>query len=474
VLSLLVLVPLAGLMLLSFPFGARLRKWATVLAPLLPLSQIILVVFGPAGFWSGSGGLDRFCDFGLKADDLSLVMLLSIGIVVFVTLLVVGELVEGDRQRFSFTNVLVVALIGMNGTVLLSDVFSLYVFIEITTVSSFVLIAFNREKNALEGAFKYIMLSAVATVLMVTSVALLLLVAHGTSFSVVREALQASGSNVLVKIAVGAFICGLFIKGGLVPFHGWVPDAYSAAPAPVSVLLAGISTKATGIYALIRLVAHVFAGSQPLNHVLLFVGVVSIVVGALAALGQRDMKRMLAYSSISQVGYIVLGVGCGTPLGMVGAVFHLFNHAVFKSLLFVNSAALEQRLGTTDMNQMGGLGSRMPFTGATSVLATLSTAGIPPLSGFWSKLIIIVALWQAGYLGYAVLAILMSVVTLAYLLGMQRRVFFGKVPEALAQATEASFGLVVASVVLAGVTVGVGVLFPWLFNTFLLPVSGIL
>ena len=141
-LSLLVLVPLAGLMLLNLPFGARLRRRATVLAPVLPLLQIALVVLSPAGFWSGSGGLDRFCDFGLTADNLSLVMLLTIGIVVFITLLVVGQLVEGDRQRFVFTDVLVVALIGMNGTVLLSDVFSLYVFIEVSTISSFVLIAF--------------------------------------------------------------------------------------------------------------------------------------------------------------------------------------------------------------------------------------------------------------------------------------------------------------------------------------------
>jgi multicomponent Na+:H+ antiporter subunit D len=185
------------------------------------------------------------------------------------------------------------------------------------------------------------------------------------------------------------------------------------------------------------------------------------------------MKRLLAYSSISQVGYIILGLGCGSPLGLAGAVFHLFNHAVFKSLLFANAAALEHRLGTTDMDRMGGLGSRMPVTGLTSVIGLLSTAGVPPLSGFWSKLIVVVALWQGGFHGYAGLAVLMSGFTLAYLLVMQRRVFFGLTPPALADVQEESLGLVLPAVVLAILTVGLGLAAPLLFRTFLLPVRGL-
>jgi multicomponent Na+:H+ antiporter subunit D len=201
---------------------------------------------------------------------------------------------------------------------------------------------------------------------------------------------------------------------------------------------------------------------------MLLMGMVSIVVGAFAAIAQTDMKRLLAWSSISQVGYIVLALGCGTPLAVVGAVFHVFNHATFKSLLFVNSAAVEQQLQTTDMERLGGLGGRMPFTATTSVVGLLSASGVPPLAGFWSKLLIILALWQADHRAYAILAVLMSVVTLAYLLLMQRKVFFGKVREGLEGTREASAGLVLASLALAGVTVGAGVLFPLLYHTFLL------
>jgi proton-translocating NADH-quinone oxidoreductase chain N len=474
VLPLFILAPLAGIVLLNLPPAAALRKRAFAVPMVLSLLQAAIVIWGPADFWSWLDPLARFLSVGFKTGALSRLVLLSIAVVLFAAVRVGQSTIAEARRRSHFVNLLLLAQIGMNGTVLVTDLFSLYVFVEITSISSFVLIAFDRERKALEGAFKYILLSAVATVLMLTSVALLLVVAGGTGFTQVAGALKTSSGAVLAKMAVGSFVCGLFIKGGLVPFHGWVLGAYSAAPAASSVLLAGIATKASGIYALVRLVATVFPPSLPLNQALLLVGTVSIVVGALAALGQSDLKRMLAYSSISQVGYIVLGLGCGTALGVAGAAFHLFNHAIFKSLLFVNSAALERRLGTTDMNRMGGLGSRMPVTGVTSVIAVLSTAGVPPFSGFWSKLIIVVALWEAHHYTYAAVAVLMGVVTLAYLLVLQRRVFFGKVPEDLALAQEAGGGLAVPEIVLAAVTTGAGLLFPLLLKTFLVPIGGIL
>ena len=204
------------------------------------------------------------------------------------------------------------------------------------------------------------------------------------------------------------------------------------------------------------------------------VGALSIIVGALATFVQSDFKRMLAYSSVSQVGYIVLALGAGTKLAVAAAVFHLFNHAIFKSLLFVNAAAVEERLGSTDMDYMGGLASRMPLTGATSVIGLLSTAGIPPLSGFWSKFIIILALWTSGNRAYAVIALLASILTLGYFLSMQRRVFFGKVVhKGLEDVREASFAYVFPAIVLAAIAVGVGLFFPWILNWFILPVQNV-
>jgi multicomponent Na+:H+ antiporter subunit D len=467
-----VLVPLAAVVLLNLPGAEFLRRRGAVVAALLGAVQAATVAAIPAGVISRAGFIDAFLHLNLRLTNLGLVMLLAIGLSLSAAAMVVQPMLTDARRRSNYVSVLLVCMVGMNGMVLVTDLFSLYVFLEVTSIASFILIAFSRQKHALEGAFKYIILSATATVFMLSAVALLLMMAGAVDFDSVAAALKTSGKMLPARIALGAFLCGLFIKGGLVPFHGWVLGAYSAAPAPTSVLLAGVVTKVSGIYALVRLTVSVFPPSLPLNHVLMLVGAVSIVVGALAALGQTDMKRLLAYSSISQVGYIVLGLGCGTDMAIAGAIFHVFNHAVFKSLLFVNAAAVEQRLGTTDMTRLGGLGGRMPLTSTTSVVGILSTAGIPPLAGFWSKLLIIVALWQAGFYFYAGLAVLFSVVTLAYLLVWQRRVFFGQTLPAMAGVREATGWLSVPEVVLAALTIVVGLVFPFLANTFLLRLHG--
>jgi len=469
-LSLFLLIPLAVIVMLNLPLKGVLRKLAFGAGLLLAVGQVVVVILLAMGLLSETDVRVPFT-LGLSSDNLTLVLLLSIGIVIFTTLLVGWQTIKQEKQRFNFVNLVLIAMIGMNGTVMLSDLFSLYIFIEVTAVSSFLLIAFQRGLNALEGAFKYIILSATATILMLLAISILLLASGGTSFETVKNSLGQFKDNPLVVLAVGIFICGLFIKGGLVPFHGWLPAAYSAAPAATSIMLAGIATKVAGIYTLIRLVTSVFTINGSINSVLLIAGVVSILVGAFAAMGQTDFKKMLAYSVISQIGYISLGLGCGTALGIIGAVFHLFNHSIFKTLLFVNSAAVEEQSGTTDMNKLGGLQEKMPVTNATSLIAFLSTAGVPPLAGFWSKLLIVIALWQSGFYTYASIAVIASVLTLAYLLIMQRKVFFGKLADGLQNVQEAGFGINLAASILAIITIVVGVLFPFIFNSVIMPIG---
>jgi len=452
-----------------------MRRFAFWFALILFAVQIAFASFHHAAIFAGrSLPIDALFRTDFLVDHVTFIMFLSIGIVSSASLFVGRYAISDETDRFKFINLLIIAYIGMSGIVMVKDIFSLYVFLEITAIASFILIAFKRDIYALEGAFKYLVLSAVATILMLTSIALMLLLSGSTSFSRIADALNQPSTTMITKLAIGIFLCGLFIKGGLVPFHGWLPDAYMSAPAPVSVLLAGIVTKAAGIYTLIRITSALFGFTEPVKALLMLVGTISILVGAFAALGQADFKRMLAYSSISQVGYIVLGFGSGTALGVAGAVFHLFNHSVFKSLLFVNSAAVEKEAGTNDMNRMGGLSYRMPVTGATSVIGFLSTSGMPPLSGFWSKLLIIIALWQSSHYAYASVAILASLITLAYFLMMQRKVFFGKLAEGLENVKEAPFGILFTSVTLAVIIIGVGVFFPVIFNNFILPTKEIL
>lgn len=458
----LIVIPLLSVIILNLPFRDLMKKTAFWLALALFISQICLIIFAPADVWSQNLGVfGTFLKFNLTVDTLASVMLLCIGIVLFISLLVGNSLLTDAEQKFNFTNLLLIILCGMNGVVMTTDIFSLFVFMEITSVVSFILVAFKKNIEGFEAAFKYVILSGVATVAMLSAIALILLIAGGTSFQEVRAALSVSGHNFLIMFAIGIFICGLFVKGGLMPFHAWLPDAHSAAHSAVSILLSGVQIKVLGAYVLLRLITSVFVYTNSITQILMVVGLISIIFGALGALGQNDFKRMLAYSSISNMGYIVLGFGCGTALAIGGALFHLFNHAVFKSLLFVNAAAVESRTGRRDMDKMGGLAQRMPVTGLTSVLGSLSAAGVPPLAGFWSKLIIVIALWVAGYRAYAVMAVVGSIITLAYLLSMQRRVFFGKIAEEFKEIKEAGFGLTLPAVILAVITVAVGLIFPF-------------
>ncbi len=473
--ALLIIAPLLAVLILNLPWKGLMNRLALWVALGLCLAQAGLAIHPPAGFWQAPcPWLGSLLLFAPAADGLSRVMILAIGLVSAVALLVCRASPACANHRFLTVNLLILALTGMNGIVLADDLFSLYVFLEITAVASYILIAVEKGRDAFEGAFKYLVLSAVATAMILAAIALFLLAAGDVSFAAIRAVLVAAPDNAMLLTAIALLMVGLFIKGGLVPFHGWLPDAYSAAPAAVSVLLAGIVTKTTGIYTLIRLVYSVTGFSGPLQEIVLFLGAASMLIGALAALGQSDFKRMLAYSSISQVGYIVLGLGLGTALGLAGAIFHLFNHAVFKSLLFVNAAAVEQQAGARNMDRLGGLAEKMPVTGWTSMVAFLSTAGIPPLAGFWSKLIIIIALWQTGHTAYAVLAVLASLLTLAYFLSLQRRVFFGKLAAGFEDLKEGNLWILVPACGLALITAGLGLGIPWLFNTFLLPIGSLL
>ena len=471
--SLFILIPIVGLIILNLPFRDIMKRCAFWFAFTLFCLQIFMALFNRAGLWSSQFEMmDSFFNVPFSVDYLTFLMLLSIGIVSLSSLLVSRYTIAFGEERFNFINLLIIASIGMCGIVLVKDLFSLYVFLEITAVAAFILIAFDRDRQALEGAFKYIVLSAIATIMMLISIALIILISGSTSFTAVAAAFATSAPNPVMTLAVALFICGLFIKGGVVPFHGWLPDAYSTASPPVSVLLAGIVTKVCGIYTLMRLVTSVFGFTDHIKLILLLTGTLSVIVGAFAALGQSNFNRMLAYSSISQIGYIILGLGTGSSLGIAGAAFHMFNHSIFKSQLFINAAAVKVASGTKDMNDMGGLSSKMPVTGATSVIAMLSTCGVPPFAGFWSKLMIIVALWQTGHATFSVIAVLASILTLAYMLSMQRRVFFGKVAEGLENVKEANFGFSAVSIALSAITIAAGLLFPLVFKGLLMPLAG--
>lgn len=410
----------------------------------------------------------------LGLDGLALFMLMAIALVSLCAGIFSIDYMEHHGAKANFYALFLVMVAGMNGLVLATDLFQVYLFLEVAAVASYALVAYGLGYEELEAAFKYLLLSVVASAFILIGVTVLFGLTGSLGFEAVGRGLQELQAGPMVALCAALFVAGFGLKAALIPFHAWLPDAHPSAPAPISAMLSGLLIKVSGIYALTRIFFSVFGLTPFLSSLLMGLGIISAVVAALLALGQKDIKRMLAYSSISQVGYIVLGIGLGTPLGILGGLFHLFNHALAKGLLFLTSGSVQMATGTRNLDEMGGLAKRMPWTAATNLVGSLSIAGVPPLGGFWSKLVIIMALVQAGRWPYAVIAVLASVLTLWYYLLIQRKAFFGKIEERWKDIREAPFWMTAATVILALLCIGVGIFFAAVLKFWVQPAADVL
>ena len=448
----------------------RIADWLANLAT-LALLLISALLLGDEGVYSVGEWLPPI-GINLVLDGLSGLMLIIIATVSFTATLYSSRYMDQYTGRPKYYGLFMLMIAGMNGAVLTGDMFNLYVFLEIAAVASYALVAFGCEQDELEASFKYAILGTVASCFILLGVALLyglfgtVNMAH---LSVKIAALTShSPSYGLLVFAAMLFIAGMGMKAALVPFHAWLPDAHPSAPAPISAMLSGVLIKAIGVYALVRIAFNVFGTTIELQYVLMVLGTLSMVVGVFLAIGQWDFKRLLAYHSISQIGYVMLGIGLGTPLGVLGGLFHLANHAAFKSLLFLNAGAVQYRSGTRRLDRMGGLRNRMPLTAWTCLVSSMSIAGVPPLNGFFSKLIIIVACAKAGRYGFALWAVLVSVMTLASFMKVQKYAFFGPLREKWRTLREVPALMAAAMLILAILCVSMsGLVLPQVRKPFL-------
>jgi multicomponent Na+:H+ antiporter subunit D len=363
---------------------------------------------------------------------------------------------------------------GMIGVALTGDLFNLYVFLEIASIASYALVAFGCQHEELEASFKYLVLGSVGSTLILFGIGITYAMTGSLNMAQVSSTIGGDLKPIHL-FAVALFMSGFGLKAALVPFHAWLPDAHPSAPAPISAMLSGVLIKTIGVYAMARVLLNVIGLTPLTSYILMVLGTVSMVVGVLLAMGQDDIKRFLAYSSISQVGYVVLGIGLGTRLGIAAALFHLVNHAVFKSLLFLNAGAVEYSTGTRDLDKMGALREKMPVTGTTSLIGSMAISGIPPFSGFWSKLFIILAAVRAERYGFAAWAAGVSVLTLAAFMRLQRRAFFGEAGESYASAKEVPVSMQASMLGLAVLCILMGLLWiPQAQASFLLPAAKVL
>ena len=407
----------------------------------------------------------------LAVDAFSKLLLLTVNLVAFLAAVYSVTYMQKYTAQEKFYALFVLMLAGMNGVVITGDLFNLFVFLEIASLASYALVGFGVEHEELEAGFKYLILGSVASTAILFGIALVYNLTGTVNMADAARFLSGLQTNRTFTFAAGMFIFGFALKAGLVPFHAWLPDAHPSAPAPVSAMLSGVLIKALGIYALVRVVYSVFGAPPVMLDILLWLGVLSMVVGVFLALGQYDIKRLMAYHSVSQMGYVALGIGLGTPLGIAAGLFHMFNHASFKSLLFLDAGSLEHSTGTRDLRQMGGLMKKMPVTSIGTIVGSLSISGIPPFNGFWSKLLIILAAISAKQYIPAALAVFVSFMTLASFIKVQRFSLFGPLPKIFEKLHETPFTMAFSLVALSIICLLVGIFYPFFIDALFNPAA---
>lgn len=367
------------------------------------------------GSWPPPWGIELRVDL-LNAFVLVLVSLVAAVIMPYARLSVAAELSE--PQEYLFHALYCLCLAGALGITITGDAFNLFVFMEISSLATYVLIALGQRREALVAAYQYLILGTIGATFYIIGVGLLYLMTGTLNMADMAERL-ATVSETRPVIAALAFITvGVGLKLALFPLHQWLPNAYTHAPSVVTAFLAATATKVS-VYVLIRFSHSVFGGAEafravPFHELLMALSVIAIVSMSLVALFQDDLKRMLAYSSVAQIGYITLGISLANPSGLTAAVTHLFNHGMTKGALFLLVGILAFRGAGTRLSGLSGIASRMPLTCFGITLAGLSLIGVPGTAGFVSKWTLITACLERGMWWLAALVVASSLIALGY------------------------------------------------------------
>ncbi|MBV8951571.1 MAG: Fe-S-binding domain-containing protein [Actinobacteria bacterium] len=396
-------------------------------APRVFGGRTIIVHF--MGHWTPVHG--HALGIGWAADPFGLVFAIAaalVGVVLVVyTMSAMAALGRGELGGFAcLFLVLDAALIG---AALTGDLFNLFVWFEVAAIASYALTAFYLDRPmALEAAFKILVLTTIASFAIFIGAGFLYQDHGALNFAQLHDSIAAHGLRTADVVALGLLVGGFATKAGLIPFHAWLPDAHTAAPAPVSAMFSGLMVN-LGIVAIARLVLQVFPTQHgvPFLGLLMGMGLLSAVVGSALALGQDNLKRLLAYDTVAQMGVLAVGFATADKSGVAGAAYHLANHVAFKSLLFLTAGAIIHTLGVENLSEMGGLARRKPFLFAAFLLGVASIAGVPPLNGYSSRnlihegLISTHQLWALAVLAVAEILTFAALAKAAWLMFLQRR-----------------------------------------------------
>ncbi len=396
------------------------------------------------GGWKTTWGIEY------RIDQLNAYLLVIISSISTIVLIYAQRSIDSEipkERHIYFYIAYLLCLTGLLGICATGDVFNVFVFLEISSLSSYTLISLGKDRRALTASYQYLIMGTIGATFILIGIGLMYVMTGTLNMYDLSIRLPAVSDTKTVFSAFAFFIVGVGLKLALFPLHLWLPNAYTYAPSAVTAFLAATATK-VAIYILIRFMFSVFGiefsfSTVPLQYILLVLGLSGVFIASITAIYQTNLKRLFAYSSIAQIGYMIIGLSMFNATGLMALLIHLFNHALMKSALFMALGAVMVQVGSVNIKDFKGLGKQMPWTMAAIVIAGLSLIGVPFTAGFISKWFLIIAALENSWWPIAILILLGSLLAVVYIWRIIEAAYFNPIPENVSPRSEAPLQLLI-------------------------------
>ncbi len=409
-------------------------SWLAFLIAVLLLNQVL--AHGPVsylmGSWPAPWGIEYRVDV-LNAYVLLIVAMIGAIVMTFGRLIVERRIRLPEHKQPWFYTAYMLCLTGLLGITITGDAFNVFVFLEISSLSSYVLISIGRDRRALTAAYQYLIMGTIGATFILIGIGLLYVMTGTLNMGDLAARIPAVADTRTVHAAFAFLTVGVSLKLALFPLHLWLPNAYAYAPSVVTAFLAATATK-VAVYVLLRFFFTVFGAgfsfeTMELDRILLPLALVGIFSASVVAVFQTNVKRMLAYSSVAQIGYMILGISLVSVTGLTASISHLFNHALMKGTLFMALGCVSFRVGAAKLERMAGIGRTMPWTMGAFMIGGLSLIGVPLTAGFVSKWYLVVGALEKGWWPVAVLVLITSLLAVIYIWRVVEAAYFKPAPE---------------------------------------------
>ena len=363
------------------------------------------------------------------------IMVLVSGIAAFVSIYArrsVENEIDGDRHHIYYSAFLL-CLTGLLGITVTGDAFNVYVFLEISSLASYAIVSVGRDPRALKAAFSYLVMGTIGATFILIAIGMMYMLTGTLNMADLADRLPEVKDTRTIQTAFAFLSVGLTLKIALFPMHSWLPNVYAYAPSVTTIFLSATSTKVS-LYIFLRFLFTIYGGDYAFNQlaiteILLPLGLLGVFAATIVAIFQTDLKRLLAYSSIAQIGYIVIGLSMATVSGLTASITHIFNHGLIKAALFMAVGIIVLRMKTSDLQDLSGIGKRMPITSFGFVLGGLGIIGVPLTAGFISKWYLLIGAFEQGWWITTTLLLVSSLLSIVYVWRFVDVAYFKPVPD---------------------------------------------